>query len=58
MIAVATAGVYGVRQRYIRRSVQYPEEIEYVLINGQTTVDGSKLCPTAAGKVLRKNGLA
>jgi hypothetical protein len=38
--------------------VQYPEEIEYVLINGQTTVDGSKLCPTAAGKVLRKNGLA
>ena len=30
----------------------------YVLINGQTVVNGGKLCPTAAGKVLHKNGLA
>jgi N-acyl-D-amino-acid deacylase len=38
--------------------VQFPVGIEHVFINGQAVVDHGVFCPTAAGKILRKNGLA
>ena len=33
---------------------QYPEGIEYVLVNGRVSVDGGRFTGDAAGRVLRK----